>query len=401
MRREYRLGELTVGALLAEGGSADLYDCRVPDENRRLLYKAYKQSILPLVDVGVLRELVYFPARLDAEQWNRLDSITAWPRAAVVDNGALAGILMDRAPDRFMRTDRKGAVVPRDLREAGAGYQTAVRRQSDYYEPPHKAALLGRLLEALSMMNGLGLVFGDLQPKNVLITAPSAAPPAILLVDCDSFWISGRHILPAFEPFGFDVPQDIRAGSDFNHRTDLYKFAIASSEIVGENLGKGADPQVLSAISPPWVVGLFHGVIAANTADPTPAQLRQISWGWGNCVSRSGQLRSWQGQHLPYVMPDRSTAQKDDEKKVAEEEVDQKEMIVEKKKRGAGVPVAARAFLAAVSVALWIVAAVCLFSFIQHFDNPANSFGRVWAIFPAIASGGIAGVVWGLVKRDE
>ena len=92
------------GPVLGAGGQAIVHDLpgfRLPGEPQRLVYKAYKPGMGP--SRHSLERLIARRHRLDPGLRDRLDAVTVWPLAAVVDGADLRGVVLPRIPDAYFQ----------------------------------------------------------------------------------------------------------------------------------------------------------------------------------------------------------------------------------------------------------------------------------------------------------
>lgn len=234
----YRLDTLNIeSSILGEGGAANLYRCTTADGDA-MVFKRYNPEARQDLDVPGLRHLIEWGTRLPDRDRQRLMRICAWPRGAVVDMGAVIGILMAPASPQFFFTDRSGKPKPCHLELLGVRQELARKRQWPYFDFPHKIARLGHLLEELQFLHSHRVVVGDLQIKNILTTSPDPDTSGItttevLLLDCDSFIVDGHAALPPMDPANMRPPFAVDGPSD---TTDLYKFALVVIRCLSETL---------------------------------------------------------------------------------------------------------------------------------------------------------------------
>gem|GEM_PF-2050701 len=98
------IGELALGALLAEGGEGRVFE--VQREPAPVVYKQFRHPR----PAGLLAQTVLLPDRLAPGFASRVRAASAWPVALVVgdDPGVALGALMPRAPATFWLRHREG-----------------------------------------------------------------------------------------------------------------------------------------------------------------------------------------------------------------------------------------------------------------------------------------------------
>lgn len=195
------------------------------------LYKPYSEKMLGKLDVASLDALICWRQELSPGNRSDLDEFCAFPQEIVLDDGQVAGILMDEARNAFFRSvpgeDRR---QPRHADELGRPYRPDERPGLHYFPPPQKAALLGVLLKRLIWLHGHQVVVSDLHPRNMLVTSDLRMCD-IYLLDCDSFWLGDRHAFPPHAPEMWRVGD----GTTATKATDLAKFAMITDRVVKEN----------------------------------------------------------------------------------------------------------------------------------------------------------------------
>jgi hypothetical protein len=279
------------------GGSQTLH--RVEVFGKTLIYKVYRQEFE--VRSSPLRRLIEWRADLDVNDRNYLDVRSAFPKHVVVASGEVIGICMPEAPDRFTWSP------PRSFRHAAGGTQRnsvptrrgrpldylvwprdhADKIQHMYYEPPHKLAILGDLLDFVLWLHKFGVVVGDLNPQNVLINT-DVVRPGFILLDCDSMWLNGESATSRREPPGLECPfepQDV-----FTTRSDLYKFALIAARCLQEDTTGGpVNEELLASFMPSDQV---KNLLALTCEGPGPsaARLQGTARAWSRRMFPDGRM---------------------------------------------------------------------------------------------------------------
>ncbi len=180
------------------------------------LVKQYDDEDREQIDAVQLHRLIAWRLGLPDSERAYLDGCAAWPRRVVQDTRGVCGVLLPLAPQMFLEHGFDEAVKPRHL--------TRLTRPCEvgrpYYEMPEKLARLGHLGRLMLFLHARGVVIGDLQPNNVLTTAP-ATQPVVLLIDCDSVVLEGGSVLPQMDPALYRLP----VPRSFDVASDYYKFA--------------------------------------------------------------------------------------------------------------------------------------------------------------------------------
>ena len=98
MTRSYQLRELgPIGTKIDDGNQGIIYAL---EWEPGLVFKRYKNNTH--VDEVTLTTLIDWPAHLAPAEQALLHEITAWPRALVRDGSGVVGVVMPRAPVRFI-----------------------------------------------------------------------------------------------------------------------------------------------------------------------------------------------------------------------------------------------------------------------------------------------------------
>ena len=204
------------------GGTSELIRCPSLD-GHPLLYKKYRDDVLGSIDESSLESLIEFPLHLAPGELDRLHLEMAWPTRIVEANGELKGVLLPEAPSDFFES---GNASTRRL-----GRLARPHGDEHYFELPQKLARLGRLVSLVAWLHEHDIVVGDLQPNNILISAPGSVP-AIFLVDCDSMSYNGKWGLPRRDPGNWKIPGD----GQFSVETDYAKLALLVLRCLAEDL---------------------------------------------------------------------------------------------------------------------------------------------------------------------
>ncbi|MDQ2726956.1 MAG: hypothetical protein M3Y91_03610 [Actinomycetota bacterium] len=255
---------VAVGALLAEGGEGRVHEVVGDPE---VVYKAYRRPV-PLEAVAPLLAWRQRLAGADPAMAARVTASTAWPTAAVVDDGRVSGLVLPRAPERFSVCHRDGvghlatlSYLTADPRQRSAAYGLSLPAAAS---PPRIALVyaLARLLEAFSA-GSITLAHGDLSTKNVLWSLRVA--PEVYLLDCDSSRLFGpdgttldaSRRLPVATP-NWDDPAASLGGSDPGPLSDRYSLGLIFLRLVGaahypiQARQKRGEEMVIDFEIPPW-----------------------------------------------------------------------------------------------------------------------------------------------------
>jgi hypothetical protein len=277
---------------------------RVVDSTGRFgLYKEYKDDVVAELDAEALINLVTWPSTLDPQQRERLLPHLAHPFAIVTAaRGRVAGVVMPEAPGHFFYRDRRGKVRPRTIDTLSTPRRMARTNHSLFFEPPHRLALLGRLLLLICELHDSGVVVGDLQPQNILVTGDPMAP-AVMLLDCDSFWLQGRHAFG--EPTDPETWRSPWMEKAFTGQTDLFKLALLVTRCMQEdNRDWYPKRDVLAQYMPAHQVDRLEALLAQDAA-VSAQQLRSLAGNWRTRVGSNGAMYNSTDTylHAPWTPP--------------------------------------------------------------------------------------------------
>jgi hypothetical protein len=245
------------GVVIENGGNAELRWCRHQGVDH--LFKQFSPEHRAVVNERNLLRLVRWRRDLPAAVRERLDALTAWPRAAVQLDGALAGVLITAAGPRYFTRRRDGNRTPRALTDLiGAGSPGA-------RVPPETFTVLGRLILAVRWLHAHQVIIDDLQPENVLYAVDGPAT-GVYVVDCDSM-VSPEHwdqVGPSAAP---DLMHEVQpAGGPATVATDLGKLKWIIVRILLEEpslteIGQDSVDRLADAVprsSRPTLLGLLE-----------------------------------------------------------------------------------------------------------------------------------------------
>jgi hypothetical protein len=215
------------GRVLGRGGQAfvhDLPDLQLPDERRPLVYKRYREGMGP--SRANVAALIARRRALPGLRRDRLDEVTAWPLAAVVDDSDLLGVVLPLIPAAYFQD----VVLP-----SGAA-DKVIREVQHLFVSPDRNARIGMptptaeqrlricrdLADVLSLLHSddLQIAFGDLNAKNELFRLD--AEPTVMLVDCDAARVRGDMGVQPNTPDWLPPPP----GEPLSRVSDCYKLAL-------------------------------------------------------------------------------------------------------------------------------------------------------------------------------
>jgi hypothetical protein len=227
-------------------------------------FKEYHPGPRTELRPGTLDAMVALLGGLDGPTGAWLCERTAWPAQVVTDARGPCGFLMRRIDPTYLITVRGTS------RTAGLEFLL----NSDAYlnhiglrvTVTQRLALLLDLARTLDRLHGLGIVVGDLSPKNVLFRlSPS---PTCFLIDCDAMRVHGQDALDQRETPGWAVPAGLATATP---QGDAYKFALCVVRLLAGSQD-ATDPDLLRAF-PPDVSDLARrGRHPVSGVCPTPAE---------------------------------------------------------------------------------------------------------------------------------
>jgi hypothetical protein len=186
--------------------------------------KTYSGDVVRALDTAALEKIVGFPQAIGVNDRDWLYEHTAWPAVIAEEHGAARGFLMRVVPAEYyfgFRTQTQGTLQkPADV---------AFLLNSDRYisssglsvNDRDRLALLGNIAAALSRLHRLGVVVGDLSPKNLLFRPRGT--PGCFIIDCDAMLLQGRTVLPQVQTPDWEVPPGEPIATP---ATDAYKFGL-------------------------------------------------------------------------------------------------------------------------------------------------------------------------------
>jgi hypothetical protein len=242
------------------------------------LYKEYTPEKRRELNVSSLQYLVRWRQDLPHDVREFLDLFCAYPRVVVLEGRDVAGIVMDEAPAEFIQKHPAREPTPRQADVLGRRRDRAREPDAPYFEPPHKLALLGTLLDRMIWMHDRHLVVGDLQPSNILVTS-GTTDREVYFIDCDSFWLGDLHAFPPHSPYMWDV------GTDYcSPATDLAKFARLVVRALCDNFSMDYFPaEKLHEFLPSHHVRQLERMWSVDPSFAT-VKLRSMAYSWTKLV---------------------------------------------------------------------------------------------------------------------
>jgi DNA-binding helix-hairpin-helix protein with protein kinase domain len=264
-----RAGLGRIGDRLGEGGQAVVYrlpDLRLPDDDRELVYKEYRLGHAPPIGMDAI---VNKRTGMSVADRAKLDSIAVWPVRAVRDGDRYRGVVLPMIPAEFFQRRRlPGSGVssrdPREVQNLFVAPSLAQRVGMPLVPLNHRYAVCRDLADALAFLHRHGIVFGDINAKNVLFR--QAAQATVMLVDCDAVRSRGSAaVTRQLNAPDWDPPE---GGSVLTTATDLYKLGLFVLRVLnpGAQASTSRDPR---RADPLLRIGRGHEMLrAALSADP-------------------------------------------------------------------------------------------------------------------------------------
>ena len=296
--------------MLGAGGFGRVWDVAsletaMAAEASKLVFKEYTDAARPVLDGRALRASVLFGERLRATGVD-LSRFAAWPSAVVMERGDIVGVLMHRAPSEFwldLKPDEATntpSLAHCDFLLNSSRYQAS--QMGFVPSVDSRLLLLSDVAGHLATLHRLGVVIGDLSPRNLLFAfRPSGARSYLL--DCDGVEVDGRTAFGRPETPAWSIAALTGRQEPWSAASDVYKFALLVTRMLsGDQLVRDTR----------YVTGLPRALreVLDQSLDPDPAQ-RPSAASWveplHDAVERvprpfdawSGTGASARGRHAP------------------------------------------------------------------------------------------------------
>jgi hypothetical protein len=267
---------LAIGPVLGQGARGTVfavYNAKV-HQQFDAVYKEYLSDVLPEADFDGLEAMAGLVPGLLEDEGRWLCERTAWPAGLVERDGQNTGYLMRIVPASFrlgQQEDRAEAVTAvSDPAEPSGGVRLAtfeyllddIASTSDggpQVSAHDRLLLLADLAVTLDRLHRLGIVVGNLSPRNLLFAQHPA--PHCFVISCDSMRLDGRSALPQTEADEWQIP----AGEQLaTAQSDAYKFGLLAVRLIGRDR-RSLDTHALATLDPAL------GTLAAAAIGPDPA----------------------------------------------------------------------------------------------------------------------------------
>jgi hypothetical protein len=239
--------------------------------------KRYSPDVARFIDVGALRKITVFPGTLDTDDKLWLYETTAWPAVMVEDSGAVCGFLMRTVPREYyfgFPTQTQGIVWKLATMEFLLNDDQYISKAGLSVTDRERVALLENLAVSLSRLHGLGVVVGDLSPKNLLFQLTPS--PSCFLIDCDAMRVRGASVLTQVQTPDWEVPSREATATP---EADAYKFALLAIRLFARHQSS-RDPTALAKLSPAL------GYLATDSLNLGPSQRPSIA-DWQQALAKA------------------------------------------------------------------------------------------------------------------
>jgi serine/threonine protein kinase len=245
--RSVEISNLSLGPVLGSGGQGRVIAVKnhLIDGKWPAALKTYSTGVN--LDARGLEKIVAFPDQLHRNNRDWLMGISSWPWAIAMDNGAICGFLMRVVPEIYhfnFMTVTQGSKAKLSTVEFLLNPDDYIKRSGILISEKDRLNLLGTLAESMSRLHSLGIVIGDVSPKNLLFNLNSYA--SCFIIDCDAVALHGRSALNQVDTPGWEVPPGEEKGTE---ASDSYKFGLLAIRLFARDQDS-QDASAISAFSP-------------------------------------------------------------------------------------------------------------------------------------------------------
>ncbi|MEU6161328.1 hypothetical protein [Streptomyces sp. NPDC047130] len=257
---------LRLGAEIGKGGQGTVWAVEDRKINGRwpVVYKEYQADALARLEVEALESLVAFVPRLAPADGLWLAENSCWPAGLVTRDGTVSGLLMRRIPEEFFAEllgQRSTTGVQYLLNPPSYLATAGITRAMGEVTPRRLFGLLADVATKVHRLHRLGVVVGDLSPKNLLFTF-TGDRPRCFFIDCDSMGVSGTWALPPVHTDQWQLPHRERPMTTAG---DAYKFALLAARLFIRDQ-RGTDLAPLRALAPD-VAEVARATLESGPAD--------------------------------------------------------------------------------------------------------------------------------------
>jgi hypothetical protein len=241
------LSRLDLGVHLGSGGQGRVLAVTGSTyDGCPLALKRYSHGSAKLLNTSILEEIIEFPLSLEPSERDWLYGKFAWPLMLVEDRGAVCGFLMCRVDSPYyfsFQTRTQGArSVLADMAFL-LNHDNYVSQAGLSVSEKDRLELLRSLAEVLARMHALGIVMGDLSPKNLLFRLQPS--PSCFVIDCDTVIVNGATALRQVETPDWEAPQQEPRATE---ATDSFKFGLLAIRLFARDQSS-ADISALARVS--------------------------------------------------------------------------------------------------------------------------------------------------------
>ena len=266
--RRVEIGGLRLGPVLGSGGQGRVtaVDEYLIDDKWPAALKTY--SAVVGVDYDTLEKIVAFPGQLPRNDRDWLMGISSWPWAIATVNGVPRGFLMRVVPSVYnfsFTTVTQGVKTRLSTVEYLLNPDDYVRRAGISISEKDRLNLLGTLAQTMSGLHALGVVVGDLSPKNLLVDLNSYS--RCFIIDCDAMVLRGESAFGQVDTVEWEVPGGEKSGTEAG---DSFKFGLLATRLFARD-PSSQDVTALAAVSSEL------GRLAVLSQDRNPASRPSLS----------------------------------------------------------------------------------------------------------------------------
>ena len=266
--RRVEIGDLRLGPVLGTGGlgRVNAVDEYLIDDKWPAALKTYGTDVG--VDFRTLEKIVAFPRQLPHNDRDWLIGISSWPWAIATHDAVPRGFLMRVAPSVYnfsFTTVTQGVKALLSTVEYLLNPDDYVRRAGISISEKDRLNLLGTLAQTMSRLHALGVVVGDLSPKNLLVDLNSYS--SCFIIDCDAMVLRGESALEQVDTVEWEVPGGEKRRTE---ASDSFKFGLLAIRLFARD-PSSQDVTALAAVSSEL------GRLAVLSQDRNPASRPSLS----------------------------------------------------------------------------------------------------------------------------
>lgn len=222
------ISKLTLGRELGRGrhGEVAAVNGLLIRRKWAVAVKLYWPGVLRELDGAVLEKIVALPGQLALQDSRWIGENTTWPVVLAERGGEVCGFLMRAVPSEYSYPGTSY------LDGSHVGIADADRLR-----------MLRSLATALARLHEIGVVVGDLSPRNVLFSYGS--PARCLLIGCDAVQLNGETALSQVEAPGWKVPV---GEARTTMASDAYKFGLLAIRLFARH-PKSHDESAIASVS--------------------------------------------------------------------------------------------------------------------------------------------------------